>query len=417
MIAQADRFWRSVSATLGGTALAQAIPLLGSLVIARLYAPAEFGLFATWVGLAQLAAVAATGRYEAALALEADGPERRVAMVATLAVVALSALLLALGLAVVRLWGQSLPLPAVPAPLWWLFVPVAATLAVSQAWQAWAAAEGEFGALSRMRIAQAAAVTGLQIAAGAAWPGAASLAAAQVLGLVLGLVAAWRFLPLAAPGMPTGAALRQGMRAFWWRRRRFPQFSLPADGINTAAAQLPLLIVGSRFGAEAAGHLALTMRVLGAPVGLLASAVLDVFKRRSAQAWRERGECRAEFVQTFRVLGLGALGVAVLLAPVAEALFGLAFGPPWRAAGTMALWLLPLFALRFVASPLSYLFYVAGKQHVDLVWQCGLLAMTVASLSLPAAPRETLLVYSLGYSAMYLVYLSLSYRFSLGERV
>lgn len=74
-------FWRSVASVLTGTALAQAIPILGSLVIARQYAPSEFGRFSAWLGLVLLAAVALTGRFETALALEPDGEPRRRAMV------------------------------------------------------------------------------------------------------------------------------------------------------------------------------------------------------------------------------------------------------------------------------------------------------------------------------------------------
>jgi hypothetical protein len=44
-------FWRSVGLVLTGTVAAQSIPLLGSLVIARIYAPAEFGLFSAWLGM------------------------------------------------------------------------------------------------------------------------------------------------------------------------------------------------------------------------------------------------------------------------------------------------------------------------------------------------------------------------------
>lgn len=408
-----DRFWRSVGAVLGGTALAQAIPLLGSLLIARLYVPAEFGLYAAWIGIAQLGAVVVTGRFEVALALEPDGVPRRIAVLATLATVAVSSAVLAASTAAL---AAAVGPAGVPVGLWWMFVPTATVLGVAQTWQTWAAAEGRLGELSRMRIAQAAAVTGAQILVGALVPTSSALAAAQLGGLLLGLVCAWHWLPLDRPSLPARAALCVGIVAFWSARRRFPLLSLPADGINTAAAQLPLLIVGSRFGAEVAGHLALTLRVLAAPVALLGSAVLDVFRRRSAASWRERGHCRDDFLQTLRGLSVGSLVVVGVLTFSAEPLFALVFGEPWRTAGTMALVLLPLFALRFVASPLSYVFYVAGKQHVDLVWQSALLATTLVTLWLPDRAYATLWAYSIGYSAMYVVYLALSYRYSRGVR-
>ncbi len=107
-----------------------------------------------------------------------------------------------------------------------------------------------------------------------------------------------------------------------------------------------------------------------------------------AAFWRAR--------RRFPQLSLGSAAVALVLAASAEPLFALAFGERWRLAGTMALWLLPLFALRFVASPLIYLFYVAGKQHVDLVWQGLLLAISLAALWVPAHARGALLAYSAG---------------------
>lgn len=403
-----DRFWVNVGAVLSGTALAQIIPILGSLALARLFAPAAFGLFAAWLGMAHLAAVVITGRYENALALQGDGEQRRTAVLATLTVVCGTGSLLTT-VALAMWWAGGIE--GVPSTLLLLFAPVAMAIAAAQVWQAWAAGDGRFGVLSGLRIAQAFAVTGAQIVAGLVWPQAEALVLAQLLGLLLGLLWAWRVLPLSGPFWPR----RAGVVGFWRERRRFPLLSLPADGINTAAAQLPLLIVGNRFGAEAAGCLALTLRVLAVPVGLLGSAVLDVFRRESATAFRERGECRAIFDQTFRVLAVGSTLVAMLLAATAEPLFVAAFGERWRLAGTMALWLLPLFALRFVASPLSYLFYVAGKQHVDLIWQALLLAMTLSTLLVPADIRGALIAYSVGYSAMYCVYLLLSYRFSRGR--
>ncbi len=407
------RFWRQVGAVLSGTALAQLIPLLGSLAIARLYVPTEFGLFAAWLGVASLAAVAATGRYEVALALEADGAPRRVAVRATLVTVLIAGLPLSVGVGVAFASGVLADVPAALA-LW--FVPTALGIAASQTWLSWAAAEGQLAQLSRLRIVQAALVTSAQIVAGLFWPSAESLAAAQTLGLAGTLLAAARMLPLGSPVLDAGGSALAGMQAFWSRRRRFPLLSLPADGINSAAAQLPVLVVGARFGADVAGYLALTMRVLAVPVALLGSAVLDVFRRRSAQSWREQGHCRQDFQQTFKVLAASSALAAIVLALIAEPLFALAFGPQWRAAGTMALWLVPLFALRFVSSPLSYLFYVAEKQHIDLAWQAVLLAMTLATLWFPSGYAAALQTYSFGYCTMYVVYLLLSYRFSLGSR-
>ncbi len=405
------RFWQSVGIVLSGAAVAQAIPLLGTLVIARLYLPEEYGLFAAWLGVVSLAAVIVTGRFEIALALEADGEPRRLAMGATLITIGVTTVTLIAALLFAALF---LPLTIDHRSLWLLGMLAVPLTAGCQTWQAWAAAEGKYRNLSVIRIAQSATITMVQIGVGAWAPSAASLAVAYAVGVGSGLLAAALLLPLTFRGMST-AVWREVVFSFWARRRRFPLLSLPADSVNTAAAQLPLLIISSRFGAEVAGWLALTMRMLGGPISLLGATVLDVFRRHAALSWRERGECRGDYMQTLKVLGGGSFVFVLVMAPSSEFLFAAVFGGQWRMSGTIALWMLPMFAMRFVASPLSYMFYVAGKQHVDLVWQVVLLGMTVSALAGAKNYADALQIYSAGYSLMYVVYLYLSYRFSLGR--
>jgi O-antigen/teichoic acid export membrane protein len=155
--------------------------------------------------------------------------------------------------------------------------------------------------------------------------------------------------------------------------------------------------------------------VLGAPIGLLARAVLDVFKRHAAQAYRDRGECRQEYVRTFSVLTLGSLATAVVFALTLERLFEVAFGPGWQVAGGMGLWLLPMFALRFIASPLSYMVYIAERQEVDLLWQAALLLATILTLRLSPSVESAVKWYGAAYSALYVLSLWLSFQFSKGR--
>jgi O-antigen/teichoic acid export membrane protein len=403
-------FWRSVTLVLTGTAMAQAIPIIGSLAISRLFLPDAFGHYMAWLGIVMVAAVLVTGRLEMALAIEADGEPRRFGVLGTLLAIALGTTCL---LPLVLVAWLLAPRGWIPGSLLALFVPAVAGFAVTQTWQLWAAAEGRFRSLAALRITQAAGVTVLQITAGWLAPAPFTLALAHVAGLAIAFLVAIRLLPLDLPRLPRAELLARA-RDFWSRNRRFLVYSLPGDGINTAATNLPVVIVGARFGGEVAGLLGLAIRSLGAPISLLGSSVLDVFRRHAAHSWRERGECRADFVQTFFVLAAGATLVAVAIGFFSEDLFAWVFGERWRGAGTIALWMMPMFAMRFVASPLSYVFYVAGRQNVDLIWQAALLAMTLGTLTVSAHYEAALQAYSAGYTLLYVAYLMLSYRFSGG---
>jgi O-antigen/teichoic acid export membrane protein len=120
-------------------------------------------------------------------------------------------------------------------------------------------------------------------------------------------------------------------------------------------------------------------------------------------------------VRTFWLLSAGGFILALGVILVAERLFVVAFGEPWRLAGVIAIWLMPMFALRFVASPLSYVFYITGKQQIDLVWQCCLLAVTIASFMLTTSFEGSIKLYAAGYSLLYVIYTLLSYHYSKGK--
>lgn len=407
-----NTFWKNVGTVLSGTILAQIIPVVGTLVLARQYAPAEFGIFSAWLGIVLLLGVVLTGRFETALAIVADGEPRRLAMLSTITTAGLAA---AIACAIGAISFQFMPglVSHLPFIMVIFLVPTAFALASAQTWQSWAAAEGKYRQLSYMRITQAGAVTLGQIAIGTLDPSANSLAVAYFVGVFAGLT-------LSIYWMPTGNFPRHQAKlavlSFWRQHRRFPMYSLPADAINTAAAQLPVLIVAARFGAEVAGLLAMTMRILGAPISLLGKSVLDVFKRHAAASYREHGECRSDYVRTFRVLAIASFVFCVVMASISETFFAFAFGENWRGAGTIAVWLLPLFALRFMASPLSYMVYIADKQHIDLIWQIALLTMTITALGVVQGHDHALQAYSAGYSFLYVIYLAMSYRFSFGAR-
>ena len=405
-----NHFWRSVASVLTGSALAQFVPIVGSIVIARLYAPAEFGLFSAWLGIVMLLGVILSGRFETALAIEPDGEPRRFGMLSTLVTIGMTSALSALML-LLAFWLFPQGFFRLSPVMLMSLIPAGLLLAVAQAWQSWAAAEGKYRQLSIMRIVQASTSTLAQILAGLYYASADALAVAYAWGIAVGIAQAAWIMPVGY--LPRGRA-KGVIREFWHRHRRLPLFSLPADSINSAAAQLPVLLIAARFGAEVAGLLAMTLRILGAPIGLLGKSVLDVFKRQAALSYRARGECRAEYIQTFKVLSLFSLIFGVALVFTSEHIFAWAFGEVWRESGVMAIWLLPLFALRFVASPLSYMTYIAEKQHVDLLWQISLLGVTYYCLSFLNDYKTALLAYSSAYSLLYIVYLWMSYRFSFG---
>jgi O-antigen/teichoic acid export membrane protein len=410
-----NNYWRSVSSVLGGMALAQVIPFVASLVIARIYIPAEFGIYSIWLGIVSIVSVIVSGRLEQAVGLEDIG-ELRNKLTIAIAIFTLLACGLAGGILLVLYFIQSLWFATIPAAMVLILIPTALFLALSQLWQSLSACDGHFHKLSMIRIIQASSVAFAQIFVGLLQPSATSLSFAHCLGASLGVLIGYSILKLSNVRMGDFREELLAVKGMLIRYQNFLKFSVPAGSINTLSGYLPLFIISIRFGDEVTGWTALALRIFGAPIELLGGAVRDVFKNQSSEAYRERGECSKEYLHTFKVLLLCSLIAVPAFMLVSEWFFAFAFGEPWRQAGKICRWLAPMFAMRFIASPLSYTIYIAEKQNYDFIWQIALLLMTVGVFIVYSNYKYAIISYSVGYSVLYGFYCLMSYRFSKGQK-
>ncbi len=404
-------YWKHVSSVFSGTLLAQSIPIVGSLVITRIFSPEGFGEFSTWLALVSFVSVIVTLRLENTLPILTDGHSRNEAVLIILVTtLLLTTLLTACLFGSYFLFEIREYLPKKTALLL-LAPPAIVFVALNQVWQTWAAVDGSYKKLITMRVVQALTTVLIQIIAGLEYPSAFSLVLGFALASVISFAVALRMMPRL---LDHRFFKKVEYSNFFKKNKKFYLYALPADVINTAVSQLPLIVIFHRFGSETAGYLALTIRVLGAPVGLVGKAVLDVFKRHAVESIREIGNCRELYLKTFIVLVIASILMVVCTVFQAEEIFNLAFGAEWTKSGQMAIWLLPMFALGLIASPLSYISYLVGKPHIDFMWQIILLVTVVTTLYSFSSYKSTLIGYGAGYALMYVGYIFISYRFSCG---
>jgi O-antigen/teichoic acid export membrane protein len=402
-------YWRNVATVLGGAVGAQALPLLAAPLLTRMCTPGELGAYRVWLGIVAIAAIGATLRMEAAMILDHEAERQR----ACFRVVFYSSTVTALALTMLAVGARLAGVDAAARLSWTALLTLGAgtwLTACMQTTLAFATSHNAFGKAARAKVITAAVIVGSQIALLYAGLGGVGLVLGHLLGTAAGFATA-RML-LRPPSAPIGWRLDAQQREHLLRHQKFWRYSLPSNLLNGAVSQLPLFLIGMRHGALAAGLFALTQRVLSAPVSLVAASVLEVFKRESVREFEEHGHCSRAYRHTFRALALLGAGPALVLLLFAPQLFGLVFGRDWRAAGELAQLMAPLFLLNFVASPLSYVFFVAGRQKADLWWQVTLFLMTLGVFLIPGSVAQNVLCYTVGYSILYLVYLHMSWQCS-----
>jgi len=389
-----------------GATGAQALTLLAAPFLTRLCTPAEMGSFSVWLGVIAVTSIAATLRVENAMVIDHERGQQGLCF----SVVAWFATMLALAVTLFSLCACAFGLPPLETVSWaqmatvglatWITANIQTTLA-------YAAAHRQFGTAARIKLVQAGTIAISQLALLYAGVDGVALLAGQLIGLCTGLAAGR--LMLSPPRARFTWLLDRAQRDYLVKHQAFWGYSLPSSLLNTLVGQLPLFMIGIHHGALAAGLFALTQRVLAAPTALIATSILEVFKRQAVNEFESAGNCLAVYRSTFKALVLLALPPTLVLLLFSPALFGWLFGENWRPAGDLARILAPLCFLNFVASPLSYVFFVAGKQRMELCWQVALFLATLLVFVAPLSLHGSLLAYALVRSVLYLVYLYMSH--------
>lgn len=334
---------RDIAYLSSGAMLSQIVLVVGQIVTARLYGPAEFGHFAVVLAWASILAVLATMRYEMAIPLaeteEGAGALTRLCVV-TASVVSVGTLLVLGGLA---LAGTSPGLLAggtwwtIPFILWGTAVFAAIRMAASRA--------GDFARVGRAGVLASLVQVLAQVGLGlVGWsPG---LAVGQGLGRVVN-----------AARMTTREVVRGGasMRAAAVRWRRMPLLNTFPALLNVVSVGAVAPLVARWYGVAFAGQFGFATRLLAAPAVLLGQAVSQVLFPKLARLDRDSEGARAgaELRRATEALALVSLPVFSVVWLLGPELFAVVFGARWREAGVLAAVMAPWLAANFVSSPLS----------------------------------------------------------------
>lgn len=362
-----NTFVRSVSVLVGGTAFAQAIAVLILPILTRLYTPDDFSVLAVYAGLLGVISVVACLRFDIAIPLpERDEDGANLMALALSFAVAVSSLLAIPCLFAPQWTAGILNQPALEPYLWLLPLGVLLMSAYS-AFQFWVTRQKNFKVIARTRMTQALGGAGAQLGFG--WFGLTPL------GLVVGQTIsngagalglgwhAWRnSRELVAQVNSTE------MRRIFKKYDRFPKYSSLESFANNAAIQIPVLIIAAAALGPEAGYLALAMRVMQAPMGLIGGAIGQVYLSRAPEEYRsgQLGSFTANILGGLMKAGVGPLVFAGIVAP---AVFAFVFGPSWGRAGVLVAWMTPWFIFQFLASPISMALHVTNHQKEAFLLQ------------------------------------------------
>jgi O-antigen/teichoic acid export membrane protein len=404
-------YWRAVTLLTSGSFASQAIGIVSMLILARIYAPAEFGSYAVFFATAGILALLATAKYDAAIYVARKASE---ASDITLLSAAISLLAGAAILAFAP-FAPMLIADISARPV--LFVVLLGTATAAGGLQASLTALATqlhaFDAVTISRLIQAAITAILSIGLGLAGWDSTGL----MIGFVLGQLIATLYL---AQRLTIGPALRRfSWRAAKARARRHiasPQFLLASELINSLGSNLFSFTTAPLFGPAVLGQYSLGFRLATMPMNLIGFSMGSIFRTAISPQHLPAAEIPALYRST--AIRLALIG-AVLIVPLLLAgpwLFQLVFGEQWRPAGEYVQILAPMILIRFVVGPLTAITLRAGRAGLDTMIQLLFLASSAIAVALGAWMNSftiTLIAFTVLQSLVYLLYLVLGYRLAL----
>lgn len=391
-----------------GTIISQLIPIIVAPLLTRLFTPVDFGLYGTVVSISALLAIVITLRVDhGVMVATSDGEARQTAILSL--ILALGGALLFAILATIFLivWDM---LDERQVLIWVVFSPLIGLFgAAMRPLTLYNNRLKNFALVSKARVLQAICVALTSVVLGYLASHSYGLIIALLVGNLLYVAILGKALwPPVAINIATSLALLAA-------NGKFIRFSMPADLVNTLSARFPFIIFPALFGFEQSGYLALAYRVVATPARFAGTAIGEVFYSYAAREYERSGSCwhlARNVALLLSALGLVGFSALFVLAPP---LFTFAFGAEWRPAASFTQILVPMLLIGFVVSPLSVVFYIAGRQKEDFIWQLAFLAATTLSCFVglwAGGAAGSLIAFSGAGSTLYLVYFVMIRRYA-----
>jgi O-antigen/teichoic acid export membrane protein len=416
-------FARHALALGSGNALAQLIVLGLSPVIAYLYSPAAFGLFAAYTAIMYLLSVAVTAHYESTLMLPRR--DRHAGCLLLFVMMLCPTVAFCLGGFLVVFREPLAELMGAPRLAVWFWVLPVSIVMVGwyEALRYWTMRREAFSDVARNAVTRAAVGTGLACVIGVWQPFPQAPEGGLILSHIVGegvgnllLVSRIYYRDrgiVAWPGWPRLLATARR-----WRRLAL---SLAAGrAIAKCYDNLPVLAINWLFGPAAAGLYAWAERFTVLPAQLVATAIGDVYRQRATVEFHRHGRFDGLMRRTFTATTLIALlpyAIGIALAPT---LFGWIFGPEWREAGVLAQILMVGGFFSFATVPVDKATVIFQRTRFILLWhlaRLGLKLGAVAATAFWGLSLATLLwLIVLVRILLYCIDLAYNYQLSKGAR-
>ncbi|WEK10579.1 MAG: lipopolysaccharide biosynthesis protein [Candidatus Pseudomonas colombiensis] len=350
-------FLRNILTLLTGTVIAQAIPILISPLLTRIYTPEDFGVYALYIAVVNVLVVLATGQYENAILLPRENEQAYTLVVAS-SVITLS-FTAALFLIVVVFHDYITSLLKVD--LGWLLYLIPLGVCISgllSILNYWNSRKENYKRLSTNSVLNSVTNGSLSVVLGYVWKGGGGLAIAQLSGLALSVSLLLKEFFCSPEKYRVD---RKKLVGVCVRYKKFPQISIPHGLFSNLSNNLPAIILTAYFSPAVAGFYFLAFRVAALPLTIIGNAFYQVFFQQLSKVEDKKKFYKDKFLKA-NLLLIPVFVCGWFLLP---ALFHLFFGEAWIEAGKYTQVILPLLYMKFLSNVFCSAVYIFFERQAE----------------------------------------------------
>lgn len=378
-----SRFVSNVAVLASGTAAAQAISMGFSPLITRVYGPEAYGIQGVFMSLTTIMVTVAAMTYPIAIVLpRSDADAIGIAKLSMYIGVAIS---LFITIIFIYFGPHILSLlNAEEISVFLYLVPAFMLISVPERiLQQWLTRKKAFKLTAKISVWQAFLVGVMKVGAGLVYPIALTLIVINTVSGLLHTAMLWFGLRKEHSAKPMRITPEEQRPSVWKLAKRYNDFPLlraPQVLLNAVSQGLPVFLLASFSGAEAAGFYSICRVVLAMPTTLIGSSVLQVFYPRFNDAVHNGENARELLIKaTLAMAALGFVPYAIIVA-FGPVLFQFVFGPEWKTAGEYAQWLAVWLFFAFINRPAIAAIPVIKMQGMFLFYEITSVLMRVGTL-------------------------------------
>ena len=351
-----------------GTGLSQTIPVLLQFPLRRMFSPSEFGVYAIYSSIVSVLAILANFRYANTVLIPKKEEDGANLMFGSLLISFIFSLLVLL---VFTFFGTSIiDYFNFPEELekWGFLIPLSVFLVSSHlTFGFWLSRKKEFKKFAINKVSRRTAEGLFQITLGSK-----AVKGGLIIGTIIGdiinfLTYVFQIRKSVIPLLSKISFANIKIQIV--RYVKFPKYSLLPSFLDNFSLMLPVFIITDFYSESITGQYDLTAKILSVPLALISIALSQVLVQKIVEQRNNSKPIVSILKPVFlTLLSLSALGVLVVHF-FGESIFVFAFGEQWKLAGELSTYLIFIYGIRFIVSPMTSVFIALEEIKISSIWQ------------------------------------------------